>query len=115
MASLRESVVEPDENHLRAPPTASADQQCVAKHADRGRVDAKVRPLASLLSLEKPGARQDRKMMAHGRLASSDGVDDIAGAQLTIGSVGDEAEEPKADRIRQHFEGRGKLVGLCHA
>ena len=43
-------------------------------------------------------------MMADRPLAAFQGGTEIAGTRLTLGDGGDETEQTKPDRVRQHFE-----------
>ena len=69
-------------------------------------------PFASLFTLKQPGANEDRQMVAHGWLAATDWPDQFANADLSVGSVGDEAEKSKTHRVGQHLESAGKRLGL---
>ena len=62
--------------------------------------------------LDQAGANEDREMMTDGGLAPPHRLREIASTHFPAWRVGDEAEQAKTNRIRQHLETGGQRLRI---
>ena len=80
------------------------DDEGVPEDRHAVRLDGEPGPFASLLPREQTSLGEQREVMADGWLASVEDSREIAAAHRGFGCVGDQAQDPKTDRIRQQLE-----------